>query len=413
MWRIFRLLILLFPLPLLFWSASVPPAEDWGFFAHRLINRMAVYTLPPEMMIVYKRNIDFIAEHAVDPDKRRYASPFEAMRHYIDLEPWGSPPFEELPRNWLEAVMKHTDLQWLDAYGDTLTLRGEQVYDQYLNGQVMALRSNTYELNTTSDDIRQFYRETVLPNFYSEDWEIPCNSLQNIFHEFDLTCQKIKVVDSLTQHGILPYHLVSAQSGLTQAFMQKDLTKILRLSAELGHYIGDAHVPLHTTLNYNGQLTNQVGIHAFWESRIPELFAEDQYDFLVGKPSYISDPVNHYWNIVLTSHSFVDSVLSIERSLSASFPSDRQFCFDERLDVTVRTQCREYAQAYQNRMSGMVESRMQASIHAIASAWYTAWIDAGQPDFGYEDIAIEEIRVDFTESLPDKKGTKNRRRVHE
>ena len=46
----------------------------WGFFAHKKINRLAVFTIPePELFQFYKYHIDFIGEHAVDPDKRRYA----------------------------------------------------------------------------------------------------------------------------------------------------------------------------------------------------------------------------------------------------------------------------------------------------------------------------------------------------
>ena len=29
----------------------------------------------------------------------------------------------------------------------------------------------------------------------------------------------------------------------------------------------------------------------------------------------------------------------------------------------------------------MVEDRLRAAIHTVASLWYTAWIDAGQPDW--------------------------------
>ena len=73
--------------------------------------------------------------------------------------------------------------------------------------------------------------------------------------------------------------------GLVKAFKEKDIDYILKNSADLGHYVSYAHVPLHTTENYNGQLTNQKGIHAFWESRLPELFA-DGYDYLVGTAKY-------------------------------------------------------------------------------------------------------------------------------
>src|SRR5690606_3225250 len=133
-----------------------------------------------------------------------------------------------------------------------------------------------------------------------------------------------------------------------------DEEKLLRQLSEFGHYVADAHVPLHTTQNYNGQMTNQTGIHAFWESRIPELFAEESYDFFVGKAVYISNPAEFFWNTVLESNALVDSVLMIERRLRAEFPSDQQYCFDDRLDATVRTQCREYARAYQQQMNGMV-----------------------------------------------------------
>ena len=57
----------------------------WGFYGHKKINYFAVFLLPPEMMQLYKPNIDFIAEHAVDPDMRRYAIAQEGPRHYIDI----------------------------------------------------------------------------------------------------------------------------------------------------------------------------------------------------------------------------------------------------------------------------------------------------------------------------------------
>jgi len=46
---------------------------SWGFYGHKIINYYAVFLLPPEMIVLYKPNIGFISEHAVDPDKRRYA----------------------------------------------------------------------------------------------------------------------------------------------------------------------------------------------------------------------------------------------------------------------------------------------------------------------------------------------------
>src|SRR5688500_10240419 len=119
------------------------------------------------------------------------------------------------------------------------------------------------------------------------------------------------------------------QRRLTNAFKENNLELIIRLSAEMGHYIADACVPLHTTSNYNGQLTNQVGIHAFWESRIPELFAVAEFDMVVGTAKYIEDPTTYFWSLVLDSHKEVERVLGLEKELSLTYPTDKQFCFED------------------------------------------------------------------------------------
>src|SRR5688500_4507150 len=78
----------------------------WEFYAHKKINYYAVFLLPPEMIAFYKQNIEFISEHSVDPDKRRYAVKEEGARHYIDIDNYDTYPFNELPRNWDSAVTK-------------------------------------------------------------------------------------------------------------------------------------------------------------------------------------------------------------------------------------------------------------------------------------------------------------------
>jgi hypothetical protein len=127
-------------------------------------------------------------------------------------------------------------------------------------------------------------------------------------------------------------------------------------------------------------MTDQVGIHGFWESRIPELFADDNYDFFVGKAEYIDNPRDYFWDIVLESHSYLDSVLLIEKRISETFPQDQQYCYDERLGRTIRTECRAYAEEYQRQMNGLMEIRMQDAIRAVGNVWYTCWVDAGSPD---------------------------------
>lgn len=345
---------------------------DWGFFGHRKINKMAIFTLPEEMLPLYKTKRDYLEEHAVDPDKRRYATPFEAIRHYIDLDQWGQLPLNDLPREWNSALALHSSLHVVTENNDTLDLHLQKSTADTFFIQPLGIKISVTSYN-------RFFRKRVLPQYFEESWSCPIDTINNDL-ELSLQGETAFWKDTLSAHGILPYYLPIALDKLTRAFVDRDERKILQYSAEIGHYIGDAHVPLHTTKNYNGQLTGQHGIHAFWESRLPELFADAQYDFFAGKASYIKDPISYFWNIIFESHQLLPAVLEGEKMLSQSFPQDNQFCYDERLGQTVRIQCREYAKAYHDQMSSMVEDRMKAAIQAIGSAWYTAWVNAGQPD---------------------------------
>ena len=363
--------------------AATETETVWGFFGHRKINRPAVYSLPPEMMVFFKPNIDYLTEHAVDADMRRYASKYEAPRHYIDLDRYGEPPFPALPRNWTDALLCHSDYFFLRQNGDTLPLFSQPVVEAWLGpDSLLAMNPATGvgEQVLSYRQMRSFFREEVLPLYYEDEWRVSADSFQLKTGVLLPDCEAILVVDTFSQHGIVPYQLERLMGQLTAAFRKGDTDRILRYAADLGHYMADAHVPLHTTENYNGQLTNQLGIHAFWESRLPELFADEYYDFWVGKAGYILDQREFFWNTVMESHSLVDSVLTIEKELSQQYPPDQQYCTEWRGNSAVTVPCEAYSRAYHDRLGGMVERRMREAILAVSSAWYTAWVDAGQPD---------------------------------
>lgn len=182
----------------------------------------------------------------------------------------------------------------------------------------------------------------------------------------------------LRASGIVPWQIYFTYQKLVQAFRENNMETIIRHSADLGHYVSDAHVPLHTTRNYNGQFTGQIGIHAFWESRLPEMFA-DGYSLLVGKANYLENPLDSAWAIVRESHALVDSVLLLEKELSETFPKHLQRSYITRKNILVSTYSDAYAEAYHRRMQGMVEERMRKSIQRTGSFWFSAWVDAGQP----------------------------------
>ena len=115
-----RLFFLLAIVPLMaFHFLQKSAVVVWGFHAHKKINRMATFTLPPEMFVFYKHNIEFITEHAVDPDKRRYAVEGEAQRHFIDIDHYkipGEDVFKTVPKKWKDAIAKYTE-DTIQEYG--------------------------------------------------------------------------------------------------------------------------------------------------------------------------------------------------------------------------------------------------------------------------------------------------------
>jgi len=196
--------------------------------------------------------------------------------------------------------------------------------------------------------------------------------------------------DTLQAYGIVPWYIQKMYYRLEQAFKEKDEKKILYYSANLGHYIG---VPLHCTENYNGQLTNQHGIHGFWESRLPELFGDD-YDFVCGRAEYIPKVQDYAWHLIRGSSAALDSVLSFENQLNDSFSSDLK----ARGALTMKVYSEEYSAEFHRMLDGQVERRMRTAILAVSSMWYTAWVNAGSPDLG--GMLISDSEFNPLDSLP-------------
>jgi len=272
---------------------SIELIKPWGFFAHKKINTLAIYTLPMEMITFYKRHQKEIEDLSVLPDQRRYIMDNEASRHYIDLDRY-----------------KITDIHY-----------------------------------------------TTWPEII-----------------------KINNQDSLVKHGIVPWHIPVLYEQLKYAFVRKDTIKIIKLSAEMGHYIGDLHVPLHTTSNYDGQKTGQTGLHAFWESRIPELLNEALEEW-VGPATFVSNVPKSAWDWVLESHTQVKILIDKEAKLNASFKQSKKYTFEKKGNVLQKNYSVEYSKKYHQVLDHQIENRFQSAYKHVGDIWYSAWIEAGQPFF--------------------------------
>jgi hypothetical protein len=285
---------ILFVLLFLISGWQIPKAGAWGFYSHKLINKMAVFTLPPGMISFFKKHIDYLQEHAIDPDKRSHGVVGEAEKHYIDIDHYGEKPFNIVPEKWKNAVIKFTE-------------------------------------------------------------------------------------DTLKLYGINPWWIEKMTWKLTQAFKDEDMNLILYYAANFGHYIADAHVPLHTTEYYDGRIPEQKGIHAFWETRIPELYS-DKYNFWVGRAEYIDSIQNKAWKLIKFSHAQIDTIFRVEEDMRANFPADKMYVVEYRGTMMKKQFSVEYCDEFNKRTNNMVEHDMRRAILAVGSFWYTCWVNAGQPD---------------------------------
>lgn len=193
----------------------------------------------------------------------------------------------------------------------------------------------------------------------------------------------------MTKNGILPWHIQELMEKLTKAFKDKRKNEILFIAGDLGHYIADGHMPLHTSDNHDGQNTDQKGIHSLWESRLPELFAKD-YKFNVPQGVYLENVEKATWDLINDTHSLVEPLLAIDKKLRTATPQNKIFVTDA-AGVIVKNKyggtmySDEYAKQLHADMNGMVEKQMRKAITVTASFWYTAWVNAGKPDLSNLD----------------------------
>jgi len=186
--------------------------------------------------------------------------------------------------------------------------------------------------------------------------------------------------DSLTKCGYVPYYVVTMKERLTQAFRNGNKDSILFYAIDLGHYISDAHVPLHVSENYDGQLTGQKGLHALWESMIPEIEIQ-QYD-LRGrhKAKYLKHPERAIWKAVRQSQKLLHDVFEEEKAVTRSFTQEEKYRVQMRNGREYKSYTSAFAKAYSAKLGKTINERLISSANLVADFWYTSWVDAGCPN---------------------------------
>lgn len=186
--------------------------------------------------------------------------------------------------------------------------------------------------------------------------------------------------DSLLKYGYVPYYIVYMKGKLTDAFRTGNKDSILFYAADLGHYIGDANVPLHTTVNYDGQLTNQKGLHSLWESMIPEIEIGNYNLYARHKATYLPNPDIAIWEAVRRAASLLPDMLAKEKEVSKDFTEAQKFRVQIRRGRELKSYTSAFAKAYAASLQNTINDQLINSANLIADFWYTSWVDAGKPD---------------------------------
>ena len=210
--------------------------------------------------------------------------------------------------------------------------------------------------------------------------------------------------DSLVKYGYVPYQVLMTKDLLTKAFRSGNKDSILFYAADLGHYIGDAHVPLHTTINYDGQLSGQKGIHNLWETTIPELEISHYRLYSGHTARYLGNPAMAIWEAIRHAHGLLPDLLAQEREASRGFTDSTKYSVQKRNGREFKMYSAAFALNYNQRLGNTIQEQLRHSANLIADFWYTCWKDAGEPDL--------DPLLGGDWSKKEKKALKQERRVY-
>ncbi|MFQ5663686.1 MAG: hypothetical protein ACE5HL_07635 [Terriglobia bacterium] len=168
--------------------------------------------------------------------------------------------------------------------------------------------------------------------------------------------------ETLTEHGILPWQVGTYSLKLEEAFRNQQWDQVKLYAAVLARYVGEAHDPFNTTMNSNGQLSNQLGV----ESRYAISLVDRYQMFFIIRPGgayKIEDPTAHAFGMVLEAHTWVDNILLADSQARSG-----------KLDYND-----DYYDAFYTAAGPILIRQLTNASQNVGAYWYTAWVNAGSP----------------------------------
>ena len=174
--------------------------------------------------------------------------------------------------------------------------------------------------------------------------------------------------ETVSARGLLPWRAWEISGNLGRAFQRHQrgvgsaAGDVKFFAAIIGHYAADAHVPLHSVLNYDGQLSAQNGVHYRFEE---ELFVRYGDRLNVRPPPLQSIPNvrDFVFDTLLESQQNAEAVLAADREAIGNAGT-----YDDR-----------YFDAFFAKVRPMLEKRLGQAVSGVASVIASEWERAGRP----------------------------------
>lgn len=190
-------------------------------------------------------------------------------------------------------------------------------------------------------------------------------------HSYDEAVAKFGP-EKVNEEGTLPWRIAEIHGRLRRTFEQLARPdgpgyaqdNVVFFASVLSHYIGDAHVPFHAVVNYDGQVTGQHGIHSRFES---ELFTRMRPRLTIAPRSLVpvSQPREVAFATLIDGTRLATQVLEADRqAIGAGDLYDDGY----------------FARFAEAGAGPILEQRINESIAAVVAHIVGAWEAAGKPD---------------------------------
>lgn len=251
--------------------------------------------------------------------------------------PWGGAIHRVINRNAMSNLPP--DFQGFAQWSDQI--------------EVLATAADDRKDSTPGEDIKHYINIDAFAEFKAGTFP----------HSYDQAVAKYGLT-RIQNEGTGPWALESAYHDLVTAFRAQDWPTVVTVAADMGHYTGDLHQPLHITENYDGQMTGQSGVHSRFESRLTSRHLPE-FTPLPGAAARVDSPIERIFEWIGTTYPGVAGIMAADKGAKSQAGGS--------------TSSEAYYTAFWEGVGQDTWYWVASASKDLAGLWYSAWLEAGSP----------------------------------